>query len=231
MKILIVEDDPFVAEDLQEKLEGLRRYQVTGIAESYGSALESIRENKPDLALVDIELKGDLTGIDLSEQLNKLAIPFIYLSSKQDLEMYFKAENTGPLKNLSKPIDSYNLRNALLEVEPLLAAAQQEVMHFFTAKGGIRKRIEADQIVYLQAARSYCDVYFGDGTKWELSIAMGTAMKKLNHTDLIQISRFHCINKKHIQHIQGKKVQLIVGPFLKVSDSCREEFNRMVNKV
>jgi DNA-binding LytR/AlgR family response regulator len=229
MKILIVEDDPLVADDLKDKLEQLQ-YRVTGVAESYDMALESIRTNKPDLALLDIELKGNLTGIDLSEQLNQQGIPFIYLSSIQDLNTYFKAKDTGPLKNLPKPIDLVNLRNALLDSETQLAASpKQAVMHFFTDKDGIRKRIDPDQIVYLDAGRSYCDVYFSDNTRSTLSTAMGNVVKKLNHLDLIRIHRSVYINRKHIQLIRGNEVKLTVGDFLKISDTYRDGFNGMVN--
>ena len=230
MKILIVEDDPFVADDLKDKLEQLQ-YRITGIAESYDAALESIRANKPDLALLDIELKGELTGIDLSEQLNKQGIPFIYLSSIQDLNTYYKAKDTGPIKNLAKPIDLVNLRNALLDVGTPAAAPliQEELLHFFTDKDGIRKRVEPGQIVYLEAARSYCDIYFEDKTRSTLSTAMGNVAKKLDHPDLVQISRFHYINRKHIREFRGNEVKLTVGSFLRISDSYKERFHRMVN--
>jgi DNA-binding LytR/AlgR family response regulator len=231
MKILIVEDDPFVAEDLKEKLEKLQ-HRVTGIAECYDTGLASVREIKPDLVLLDIELKGALTGIDLSEQLNKQGIPFLYLSGLRELETYYKANSTGPLKNLAKPIDHYNLRNALLDIETTLTTTtQEETMHFFHDKNGLRKRVEPEQIVYMKAARSYCEVYFTDGTKWLLSKPMGTVSQELNYLDLIQISRFYVVNCKHIQQIKGSTVQLIVGPFLKVSETYREAFNQRVKKV
>lgn len=237
MKILIVEDDPFVAEDLMDKLERLQ-YRVIGVAESYHAALEEIGKQKPDLALLDIELKGELTGIDLAAALSNYDIPFIFLTSVQDLNTYYKAKETRPLKNLAKPIDLVNLRNALLDVE-LLASAQKsdipapkaEIMHFFTDKDGVRKRVETDNIVYLHSARSYCDVYFTDHTRITFSTAMGNVAKKLNHPDLVQISRFHYINKNHIQQIRGNEVKLTVGPFLRITDSFKDDFSRMVNVI
>ena len=229
MKILIVEDDPFVADDLKDKLEQLQ-YRVTDVAESYDVALQSINGNRPDLALVDIELKGELTGIDLSEQLNKNEIPFIYLSSIQDMNTYNTAKNTRPLKNLSKPIDLVNLRNALLDIELSGASSEpKDQLYFFTDKDGLRKRIEPRTIVYLEAARSYCDVYFEDGSKSTLSIAMGNVIKKLNYPDLVQISRFHYINRTHARLIRGNEVKLTVGTFLRISDAHKEAFGRLVN--
>lgn len=228
MKILIVEDDPFVAADLKDKLEQLQ-YRVTGIAESYDAAVEAIKKDRPDLVLVDIELIGERSGIDLSEELNKLRIPFIYLSSIQDLNTYFKAKDTRPLKNLAKPIDLVNLRNALLDIDTKAAAPDEDLIHFLTDKDGIRRRVEPDEIVYLDAARSYCDVYLDDESRLTLSTAMGNIAKKLNHADMIQISRSNIINRKHIKLIRGNEVKLTVGPFLRISDSYRDGFNGMVN--
>lgn len=232
MKILIVEDDPLVAYDLNDKLETLQ-YRVTGIAESFDAALNLIDQDRPDLALLDIELKGSLTGIDLSEELNKNGIPFIYLSSIQDLNTYFKAKDTGPLKNIPKPVDLLTLRNALLEIETTnsVSAKPKEVIHFFTTKDGIRERVEPENIVYIEAARSYCDVYFQDKPKVTLSLAMGNVVKKLNYPDLIQISRFHFINKRHIQLIRGNEVKLTLGPYLRISDTQKDAFLQLVNIV
>lgn len=230
MKILIVEDEPFAADELTGKLEQLQ-HEVTGVAESYDAALELLSTTKPDLALVDIDLKGKLTGIDLSEQLHQRRIPFLYLSGLEELDMYYKAEQTGRLKHLSKPIDLLNLRNALLEAATAIAAAKQETMHFFTVKAGIRKCIDPSQVVYLEADRVYCDVYFKDGSKWELSMPMGKVAGQLDHPDLIQVHRSFVINRKHIAHIKGNTVQLTVGPLLKVTPSYRKEFHRLVNKL
>lgn len=231
MKILIVEDEPFAAEELQEKLEKLN-HEVTGIAESYEEALELIRKDKPELVLVDIELKGELTGIDLSEELNKQSISFIYISSIEDLSVYYKAKTTGPVEYLPKPVNSLSLRNALLELEAEIATLKKRRMHFFHDKHGIKKRIEVEQIVYVKADGMYCEVFFTDTvTPWMLSVPMGNLIKDLDHPDLIQIHRSYTINRNHVANIQGSTVQMIIGPFLAISKSYRENFFRLVNKI
>lgn len=231
MKILIVEDEPFAAEDLNEKLEKLG-HEVTGCVESYEEALESIRENKPELVLVDIELKGELTGIDLSEELNRQGISFIYISSIDDLAVYYKAKTTGPVEYLPKPVNTLSLRNALLEYEAEIATLKSKRMHFFHDKNGIKKRIEADQIAYMKAGGMYCEVFFADATTpWMLSSPMGTVIKDLDHPDLIQIHRSYAINRNYVEKIQGSNVQLTIGPFLSITKSFRENFFRFVNKI
>ena len=69
-KILIVEDELIVARDLRKTLER-NNHKVVGVATSVEKALLMIKESKPLLVLVDIFLKGNLTGIDLAIELNK----------------------------------------------------------------------------------------------------------------------------------------------------------------
>lgn len=69
-KILIVEDEMIVATDLRILLER-NNYIVTGIARSFEKAVESIKNNPPDIVLLDIFLTGKLTGIDLAKELKE----------------------------------------------------------------------------------------------------------------------------------------------------------------
>lgn len=226
MKILIVEDEPFAAEDLREKLEALD-HVVTDTAESYENALESIRENRPELVLVDIELKGELTGIDLSEELQKQQIPFLYLTGLEDENIYDQAVQTGPLKFLSKPIDRLNLRNGIFEAKKTIADAKQEAMRFFTVKAGVRKSLHPSQVAYLKGGRSYCEIHFKNGSKWEICQNLGKVATQMDHPDFIRIHKSHFINKKHIEHITANTVRLTSGIDLNISDSYKKELKRM----
>jgi two-component system, NtrC family, response regulator HydG len=101
-KILIVEDQFIEANNLQEMLE-TAGYRVTGIARSVPKAQELIAHNKPDLVLLDIFLKGPLTGIDLAKQLREQNIPFVYLSANSDKNTLDAAKATHPSGFLVKP--------------------------------------------------------------------------------------------------------------------------------
>ena len=110
--ILIVEDEFAVAFQLQAIIESAG-YQVTGIAISVPRALAAIEENKPGLVLLDIHLKGQLTGIDLAEQLRQMAIPFIYLSANSSQSILEQAKATQPYGFLVKPFREKDLLVAL----------------------------------------------------------------------------------------------------------------------
>jgi DNA-binding NtrC family response regulator len=102
-KMLIVEDEFVVANDLEIMLEAAG-YETTGIAVSVNAALEEIAKNIPDLVLLDIQLQGALSGIDLARELRKRHIAFVYLSANSDQVTLQKAKATEPYGFLVKPI-------------------------------------------------------------------------------------------------------------------------------
>src|ERR1700754_3554220 len=106
--ILIVEDELVVAGDIRLTLERAG-YTVSGIARSYHSAMENINANPPGLVLLDIFLKGDLTGIDLAAQLNKKDIPFVYLSANCNSGVLEMAKVTQPSGFIVKPFREKDL--------------------------------------------------------------------------------------------------------------------------
>jgi hydrogenase-4 transcriptional activator len=101
-KILIVEDESLVAYDL-ELILIKAGYEVCGIADSVAEALEIIELKNPDIVLVDIFLKGSLTGIDLGKKLTERNIAFIYLSANYQESVLEKAKTTQPYGFLVKP--------------------------------------------------------------------------------------------------------------------------------
>jgi DNA-binding NtrC family response regulator len=107
-KILIVEDK-FVEADYLRLMLKKAGHSVTGIAHSVVQAQEMIDKEKPDFVLLDIFLKGKLTGIDLAKQLAEENIPFVYLSANSNEEVLDAAKATQPYGFLVKPFREKDL--------------------------------------------------------------------------------------------------------------------------
>lgn len=107
-KVLIVEDQFVEANDLQLMLKKAG-YEVCGIARSVPAAQEFIKKENPDFVLLDIFLKGKLTGIDLAMQLKKGNVPFIYLSANSNEEILSEAKTTEPYGFIVKPFREKDL--------------------------------------------------------------------------------------------------------------------------
>src|SRR5690348_12340895 len=106
--ILIVEDELVVAGDIRLTLERAG-YTVCGVARSYHSAMEIISGTPPGLVLLDIFLKGELTGIDLAGELNKRDIPCVYLSANCNTGVLEMAKVTQPSGFIVKPFREKDL--------------------------------------------------------------------------------------------------------------------------
>jgi DNA-binding NtrC family response regulator len=107
-KILIVEDEFIVANDLQHMLQKAG-YTVCGIASSVNRARALIEQHKPDWVLLDIILKGDYSGIDLGNELTKQQIPFLYISANTNQRTLEAAKLTRPHGFLVKPFREKDL--------------------------------------------------------------------------------------------------------------------------
>lgn len=115
-KILIVEDQKIIAIDLKKALIK-SGYSIVGMCDNADEAVNTARENKPDLILMDIILKGDKNGIETAEIIKKEQdIPIIYLTALTDIDTYLKAVKTEPFKYLMKPVDLESLERAIGDI-------------------------------------------------------------------------------------------------------------------
>ncbi|MGF1556782.1 response regulator transcription factor [Paucihalobacter sp.] len=109
-KILIVEDEGLIAEDIKTNLERLG-HTVVGIVMNGDRALDAIANPDIDLVLLDINIKGSLDGIDLATLIKeKYRIPFIYLTASSDDYTLEKAKATLPYGYIVKPFNEFDLK-------------------------------------------------------------------------------------------------------------------------
>ncbi len=101
-RIMIVEDESLVAEDLQNCL-SRSGYEVVGIADTFAGAKSMAETERPDLVLLDIRLKGPRDGIELAGELRRRDIGYVYLTSHSDEGTLARAEVTEPLGYVLKP--------------------------------------------------------------------------------------------------------------------------------
>lgn len=102
-RILIVEDDRIIAEDIATSLEE-SGYEIVSVESSGGGALERARQDKPDLVLMDIILKGEVDGIEAAGNIrSRYQIPVVYLTSHADETTLKRAKETAPFGYLLKP--------------------------------------------------------------------------------------------------------------------------------
>ena len=112
-RILIVEDEQIVAEDLREVLEK-NGFLVQGTVASGEEALRSVVEHNPNLILMDIHLSGVLDGIETAKRVHAIAdIPVIFLTSFSTEGYVESAKITNPYGYITKPFDPQTIITTL----------------------------------------------------------------------------------------------------------------------
>ena len=108
--VLVVEDDAIISLDIEMMLEQ-NGYMVFGSAASIEGALELLETGRPDVALLDMNLRGSLV-FPVAKRLRSLNIPFVLVSA-------YRAEEFGGddilegVENVQKPILERRLLDAL----------------------------------------------------------------------------------------------------------------------
>ena len=130
LRILIVEDDRISSKDLQRTLER-QGHTVVGISESGETALELASTESPDLALIDIRLRGEIDGIEAAKTLHDRGeVPVVFLTGYSSDEVFERAREVHPAGYLRKPFSDG-------ELSACLAAA----MDRFPERGGPPKGV------------------------------------------------------------------------------------------
>jgi PAS domain S-box-containing protein len=140
-KVLIIEDEAIVAEDLAQKVRALG-YQVIDTVSSGEQAAQAVRQSTADIVLLDIHLQGVLDGVTTAEELRKICDPaIVFVTAHSDTETVKKAEAIGPVGYILKPFGERDLavqleialhkhrsNRALLESREQLRQANQQLL-------------------------------------------------------------------------------------------------------
>lgn len=113
INILIVEDEAIVAMDLAVRLQRLN-FNIVGKAATGKAAIEAFEREPADLILMDINLRGDIDGIETAQAIHLIKpTPIIYLTAQTDTSTIERVKQTLPAAYLTKPFDEKNLQIAI----------------------------------------------------------------------------------------------------------------------
>ena len=123
-RILVVEDEQIVADDLRETLEILG-YEVAGLAVSGEEAIAKVAATCPNLVLMDIRLEGAMDGIEASHIIQTdFQLPVIYLTANADRATLERVKQSEPFGYLMKPFSEKSLATT---IEIAIARHQAEL--------------------------------------------------------------------------------------------------------
>jgi len=222
VKVLIVEDEILLAQDISNRLNNLN-YEVVGIGSSVDGALALISENQDiDIILIDIVLKGNRDGIDLAGIINtQYTIPFIFLTSHADTHIIQRAKNVYPYAYILKPFNDrqvsiaielalLNFSNKTPEKDLLeskeFAKADNQVLQIkdslFLKKDHHFERVPLKEILYLEADSNYCTVHT-KSNKFVYSTVLKKIEAQLPMDQFLRVHRSYVVNIQLVTGFEG----------------------------
>lgn len=182
LNILIVEDEVLVATDIEESLESLG-YSVQNAVATGKAAIEEVEKNLPDVILMDIMLKGNMTGIEAANAIRqKHNVPIIYLTANADISTIEKAKVSLPYGYIIKPFTEKDLRTNI------------EIARF-KFENDMKSKIESDQF----------NQFFGLGvqSKSHLIVEGEKGFEKINPDEVYFIEKQ---DNKSVIHLADQEI-------------------------
>ncbi len=211
--ILIVEDDQHIAASLSEMLEILD-YNVVGIAPSFDESIELLNEQDVEIALVDIQIKGDKSGIDVAEKLkNDYKLPFIFTTAFADKETIQKAAAHSPYGYIVKPYSMKEI-NAGIEVaiqnhKNIREIKEDEgvfnINSLFIKVNSRLVRIDLKEILYVEAKGDYT-VFKTEKKGYVVNSTFKNVESKLNPDLFIRVHRSYIVNIDKVVDIEDNNL-------------------------
>jgi DNA-binding LytR/AlgR family response regulator len=236
IKILVVEDEMIIAAKISMQLTSLG-YEVTGILPRGEQAIQHVKENKPDIILLDINLKGEIDGIETARRVQQFAdIPIIYLTANSDEVTFNRAKPTKPAAFISKPFKQLDLQRAIeltisrmaedatgLPTEDKTEEEQPFLLSdriFVRYKEKMIKIMLAD-ILYMEADRNYSHIFTSD-REYVLSIPLKTIEEKMHMQLFMRIHRSYLINITQVDEVAENHV-MIAKKSVPIGTGMREQ--------
>lgn len=207
--ILIVEDDLPFAIELEMLVEELG-YQVKGCIDNSAEALEMILLQPPDLILMDINIKGRQTGLEIAEQIKDKEVPILFISSIKEKATYERSQTTNFIGYLVKPISQYSLKTAIdLAVKSI--AGKQKIIEseietyakkdfLYYKKKGVFHKIAIATILYIKSDR-YQTTTFTENQQFTSFISLKAFLELLAPYDFMQVHRSYIVNLLRVTSI------------------------------
>jgi len=222
IRILIVEDELIIAEDIRMELEGLG-YEVIGITTNYDEALDVFNRHHPDVMLIDILITGEKDGIDLARAIRKQEdIPLIFLTSHADKGTVERAKQVKPDAYLVKPFERADLFTAIeiaffnyVNKKPVERYDEivEEKNNFilkdsiFIKKDYLLIKVRFEEIRWLKAEGNYIELHCPD-KKHLVRSSMREFLTKLPPNIFVQTHKSYAVNLNHIDSIDHSTVYI-----------------------
>ena len=227
MKALLIDDERLARQELKNLLAPFSEIQIVGEANNAETAIESIKQLKPDVIFLDIQMPGK-NGFELLEEIS--GVPEIIFVTAYD-EYAIRAFEINALDYLLKPVQASRLAETVKKIfnkehfDKLDGREQTHVLNdddqVFVKDGEKCWFVKLTDIRLFESEGNYVRVYF-DKNRPLILRSLNNLDERLNNRTFFRASRKHSINLKWVESIEnwfngGLMVKLRNGEQVEIS--------------
>lgn len=222
LHIFIVEDDMSAALDVEMLLTDMGYENITTFNNG-PAALEAILEHRPDLVIMDIGLGGELTGLDIAQQVRHLKIPVIFTTAFSDPAFFEEAKATRYYGYLVKPFNRITLESTIEQAiksipqQPALKAGEHKWLHqdmvrdtLLVKQQGVFYKLKFDEILFIKGTGNYSIVHTKN-KKYMVRLSLRKVMEELNSDQFIPVHKSFIANLEQVTAIDPGACTLAMG--------------------
>lgn len=244
IKCLIIDDDPFIQDLLQDKLSiCFPEIQILGIASSGKEGVESIRSLQPDLVFLDVEM-SDMTGFEMLGQLESINFKTIFITSYNHYAI--KAIRFNALDYLLKPFDLEELKEAIKrykkysnhksDIDNIPMALSNlrsedipdQILTLKTQQGMLQLKLK--HIIYVEGDGNYSIIHLNKERKELVSKTLSDLEDLLDNKGFFRCHKSYLVNKSHIESNRNSlSIVLSNKQNIPISRRKREQFKTWLN--
>ena len=241
LSAILIDDEPDCIRLLASQLkEHCPQVQVVGQFTSSLEGLHAIREMKPDVVFLDVEMP-EMNGFAMLEELDDIPFSLIFITAYN--EFAIKAFRYSALDYLLKPLDTHELQEAVKKAEKRqrIDQGQIEMLQSQLQRGQHPQKIavpsqsgvafiELKDLIYCEADSNYTKLFLTTGKNYLLSKTLREVQQVLEERNFLRVHRQFLVNLDHIKmYHKGEAAYLVMngGPNIPVAKNQKE---RLVQK-
>jgi two-component system, LytTR family, response regulator len=244
MRTIIIDDERLAREELKKLLKDYHEIEVIDEAKNPEEAIEKIKEQKPDLIFLDVQMPG-MTGFDMLKKLDE--IPKVVFITAYD-EFALKAFDVKALDYLLKPVDPARLEETMQklminddEFQSVVGALKSDratrpltiTDNIFIKDGEKCYYVSLEKVRKFESDGNYVKVYF-DGSRPLILRSLNSLEERLDPEHFFRANRKFIINLNWISMIEnwfngGLQVELKEGEKVEISRRQAIKFKEMMS--
>jgi two-component system, LytTR family, response regulator LytT len=217
IKVLIVEDELFIAQSMRLMLEKFD-YEVIGLATDHAETEAILKKDLPDIVLLDLMLRHGDDGIELARSIKqKYGLPVIFITSLSDKATVERAKEIHPEGYLVKPFEKEDLYTSVeIALSNFLQAgakkqAPEEGNYFFKEYLFIKKNYQFEKvgihdIQWIKSDGNYLEIYCHKEKKYLIRSTFHEFFDNVSSDIFLQVHKSYVVNFDYIDSVRATEI-------------------------